>query len=385
MKSNFFQKIVLAVFCFGVVVNIQANKKSNNTSDMFIKQIVAAWMQKNNVPGVAVEFYQQGIPHSYYLGYADKEKKTPVSEKTIFELGSITKLFTSLLLVEEVNASGVKLDDSIAEYAPDLSPNGKFQNITIENLLTHTSGFPLNAPAQVQSRSALQDYLGNWKPAAAIGSEWNYSNINFGLLGYALEVITSQNYNQLYRTRILQPLNMSPIGITVPQAFLSDYAQGYDKIGQPVKPEPTGLFPAAGALKASGHDMLQFLKAAMGLPGTPVSVNEAMRMTQTPYVSTSSMQQGLGWVISPITAENMSALLNPAKPNLGPLPATQLPPMKRQFSSDSLIDKTGATQGFQAYIAVIPKRKLGVVILANRYVGSAEIMKLGREILLNSK
>ena len=177
---------------------------------------------------------------------------------------------------------------------------------------------------------------------------------------------------------------MAPIGINVPKGYQSHYAQGYNKDGKAVPPESMGLYPAADSIKASGRDMLKFLHAALALPGTPSSIITAMHMTQTAFATTDSMAQGLGWVIYPMTQYTVADLLQPpAEMNMGPLPAKVITSHDQQFNSNALIDKTGTTNGFRAYIALIPQQKSGIVILTNRYVDNGEIVKTGREILFS--
>lgn len=145
----------------------------------------------------------------------------------------------------------------------------------------------------------------------------------------------------------------------------------------------TQLFPAAGSMRASGDDMLKFLSAALTLPGTPSEIKNAMRITQTPYYVTANYQQGLAWMIYPLATHRKTLLLNPPLDmDMGPLPAKQLDHKQQHFNKHALIDKTGASDGFRSYIAIIPERKSGIVILANRFVMNGEVIKVGREILL---
>lgn len=361
-----------------------ADPKSVDANTGLINQTVTAFMKKNNVPGMTVEIYLEGQPHSYQFGVADQVKKTPITDETIFEVGSFTKVFTCLLIAQQVGQGKMKLSDPIIEYLPHLLPANKDLNtITLQNLATHTSGLPFKAPDIITSQSGLQQYFVDWKPSSPIGSQWAYSNMGIGLLGYALEANTGRNYNQLLREEILVPLGMDPIGISVAKGLQPYVAQGYDKDGKTASPIDMVLFQAAGAMRASGHDMLMFLNAAIGLPGTPDNILQAMHLTQTPYVATADSLQGLAWEIHPLTSKTLPTLLQPpVEMNMGPISAMQLSANQQQFDGNALIDKTGATDGFRAYMAVIPNRKTGIVILMNRYVSNGEIVKLGRTILL---
>lgn len=309
MKPNLVKKIAIFVG-LSFVLSVQAEQKSIDKNQAIVTKTVTAWMEKNQVPGVAVEVYGNGVPHSYYYGYSNRETKLPINQNTIFEVGSFTKLFTSLLIAEELNSGKIKLSDPIPKFAVDLAlPNNPLNNVTLQNLATHTSGLPFALPKNITQRSELRNFFSNWNPASPIGTQWGYSNINIGLLGYALENVTHRNINQLYRERILQPLGMEPIGIIVAKKYQLNYAQGYNKDGQPIPHTKVSLFPAAGAMKISAQDMLYFLKAAIRLPGTPEEISNAMRLTQTAFVSTANMEQGLGWVIYPFNTKYAANLL----------------------------------------------------------------------------
>lgn len=144
----------------------------------------------------------------------------------------------------------------------------------------------------------------------------------------------------------------------------------------------SGLFASAGAMKASIQDMSYFLGAAVGLPGTPNNIQKAIRFCQTPRVQVGETQQALAWQVN--TLDNKNQLLHaPDNMNLNSMPVKWLPKSQQQFKPNTLIDKTGATYGFRAYIAVIPGQQSGVVILANRYVSNGAIVNTGRKILLN--
>ncbi len=375
-----FVKYLVSFFCLLTTLDIQAGPNSADENTI-VNEMIPAWMDKNSIPGVAVEIYTNGVPHSYNFGFADSHNKTPISDKTIFELGSITKIFTSLLVAEAINAGKMQLNAPISKYVPDLFPAGT--KITVLNLETHTASLPLEAPAEIDSRVKLAGYFSHWTPPYAIGSQWAYSNVGIGLLGFSLETANHQSLDQMYRANILGPLHMQEIGLRIPKALNAFLSEGFMKDGKVMPPRTqTSLFPAAWAMKACGHDMLLFLKAALGLPGTPEKINKAMRMTETPYVSIPGARQGLVWDIETISWENIATLLNPpAEMKLGPIPAQMLNKNEQKFDEKALIEKTGTTNGFRVYIGIIPNRKSGIVILANRNVPNGEIVKTARTIL----
>lgn len=381
------KKLLLSLAATALLIcNHFAYAATNTKTDPkeIVDKTVFELMQKYNIPGVAVELYVNGKPYAYNYGYEQITKATSINDKTIFELGSITKLFTNLLLAMQVSAGKMQLDAPLGNYLLDFqNQDDAIKKVTLENLATYTSSLPFNVPDTITTREDLVKFLAAWKPSTAVGTTWQYSNLSPGLIGEALEMVTHENYDQLFRGRILQPLGMQPIGINVPDDSESHYAQGYNEAGEPVPKADYSLLPASGALKASAHDMHIFLKAALGLSGTPAAIRHAMQVAQTPYVALPNSQQGLGWEIHTHNAQTKDELLNdPEQKNLGPLPAQQLSKDKQIFNGDALIDKTGATYGFRAYIAVIPNKKSGIVILTNKYIPNGVIVNAGRNILL---
>lgn len=346
--------------------------------DQVVNDVMQAYLQKNEVPGAAVIVYVDGKPSAYYFGYADKETKKPVTKDTIFELGSITKVMTTLLLAQEVDFAKIKLKEPINKYIPTLPVS--FDKMSVRSLATHTSGLPFNAPPDVTNRSEWEKFASTWKPEQTSESEYLYSNVGIGMLGQALETVTHQNFNQLYRTKILAPLGMQPIALTVPKKLEEFYAKGYNEQGQVQPPISDGVFPATGAMKASAEDMSKFLSASIGLPQTPESIFYPMRMTQTAYMEAGGTDLGLGWQIHVITSAKLKALRGGNDLGLQPVAVSQVY-ADPKFDGNALIDKTGSTDGFRAYIAVIPNKKTGIVILTNRHVPGNAVVVVGREIL----
>lgn len=374
-----FKFIKTIIFTIGLVLTNHAVADTvNDPVNALVGQIASDYMKKNHIPGMAVELYIDGKPHEYYFGFANETKKIPVSEKTIFEVGSISKVMTSLLLAQEIDIANMGLNDSVTKYITDLPES--FNKITLQDLATHTSGLAFKAPENIKNQTELSDYFAKWSPEYAPGEQWRYSNIGIGMLGYALENSTNKNFEELYRRRVLTPLGMQASGFSISGKLKSFYAQGYDQSGKPVPASAQGLFEAAYGLKMSANDMQRFLSAAIGLPGTPDRIFYPMRMTQVAYVKLADKMQGLGWQIHPLTEDNTDDLLNDSEHLLDAAKISEIYE-RPEFNPKSLIDKTGTTGGFRSYVAVIPSQKSGIAILTNKNDTSDAIVKLGREIL----
>lgn len=347
-----------------------------------VNEVMQHYMGAHDVPGAAVILYIDGKPQAYYFGYANLETKQPITKDTIFELGSITKVMTSLLVAQEVDFAKIKLKDPITKYIPTLPKS--FEGITVRSLATHTGGLPFQTPDAVKNRSDWEKYVQTMSPSEPVDTSYTYSQISIGLLGEAVEAVSHESFDQLYRSKILVPLGMQPIGLTVPAKLKPFYAQGYDAEGKPAAPISNAVFPQAGSMKASAEDMSKFMAAAIGLPSTPESIFYPIRMTETAYVAMNGVEQGLGWTIHDYSGEQAKALLM-GQDNIGlktvPVTAVINEPV---FNGNELIDKTGATDGFRAYIAVIPDRKSGIIILTNRRDLSFDLMRAAREILFKT-
>jgi beta-lactamase class C len=368
---------------FVVSTSIAAPDNSAQSLDTKISNIVKPWMQQRGIPGVVVEVYSNGVPHAYYFGYADMEKTTPVNGDTIFEVGSITKLFTSLLLAQEVLQKNLRLNDVTANYIPEFQTKTQspFKKITLRNLATHTAGLPYDEPSTVKTDREALSYFSRWQTRARIGQSWAYSNVGMGILGYILENKTHRPINVLYQQNILTPLNMTPLGTTIPASYELYRAKGYNRAGDFMPPR-NYLFPAAGAIKASGNDMRKFMRAALLLPGTPPNIANAMKLTQTPFASNGTYRQGLGWVIIPLQRLNDVWVLPKKNNSLGPTPARQLSSLETQYNARAIIEKTGTLDGFRSYIGLIPATQSGVVILTNRYPAMGDTTRIGHQLLL---
>lgn len=349
------------------------------TAQETVNEVMEHYMTAHDIPGAAVILYVDGKPQAYYFGVANRETKQPVTKDTIFELGSITKVMTSLLAAQEVDFAKIKLKEPITKYIPTLPKS--FETVTVRSLATHTSGLPFNPPQDVKTQAELEKYLLTISPTDQTDKSYTYSQIGIGLLGQAVANVSHESFDKLYRTKILLPLGMQPIGLTVPEKLKPFYAQGYNAEGKPAAPIANSLFPQAGDMKASAEDMGKFLSAVIGLPSTPESIFYPIRMTETAYLEMDGVEHGLGWTIHDFRGENAQALLE-GKDNIGlktvPVTAVFADPV---FNGNELIDKTGATDGFRSYIAAIPDKKTGIVILVNRRDLSFDLMRAAREIL----
>jgi CubicO group peptidase (beta-lactamase class C family) len=275
--------------------------------------------------------FAQGDPHT-------------LDGDTIFEIGSVTKVFTSLLLADMVSRNEVSLDDPAAKYLPEnvTMPERSGKSITLLHLSTHSSGLP-PLPGNFKPKDLLNPYadytvddlyqfLSSYTLPRDPGSEFEYSNLGGGLLGHLLAYRAGTDYERLIGARITQPLKMPDTGITLSSSMKQRMATGHNTMLVPAANWDLPTFAGAGALRSSVHDMLTFLEAFLGYQESPLA--PAMKAMLEVRRSAGQMKIGLGWLV---------------------------------YSTDGreIVWHNGATGGFRSFIGFDPKARIGVVVLSN--------------------
>jgi D-alanyl-D-alanine-carboxypeptidase/D-alanyl-D-alanine-endopeptidase len=276
----------------------------------------------------------------------------PLDGDTIFEIGSISKVFTSLLLADMVNRKEVTLDDPAAKHLPEnvKMPVRNGKSITLLDLSTHTSGLP-NLPSNLKPKDPrnpyadysvddLYQFLSGYELSRDPGSEFEYSNLGAGLLGHLLAYRAGTDYESLIRTRITRVLGMPGTGITLSPSMQHRMATGHNAMLASVPNWDLPTLAGAGALRSSANDMLTFLEAFLGYQETPVArAMKAMLEVRRP-VGRTKFEIGLGWSILGDWAWH-----------------------------------DGGTGGFCSFAGYDPKVRTGVVVLSNAFTlsGVADI------------
>jgi beta-lactamase class C len=323
-------------------------------------------MERYAIPGMAVGIVVQGHTYVFDYGVASQATGQPVTSDTLFEIGSVTKTFTATLASYAQVTGKLSLADSASKYLPALHGSA-FDKVSLVNLGTHTpGGLPLQVPDDVANDAQLMAYLRSWKPAYAPGTYRTYSNVSIGLLGAIVAKGMSEDFDELMEGTLFAALGMKNSFIDVPQTQMDNYAQGYTKDGAPIRMTNGVLAPEAYGIRTTAGDMLRFLEANMRMLDLDAKLQRAITATHTGYYRTGDMTQDLIWEqygypvdLDRLLAGNSSKMIYEANP------VVQLePPLQPQ--DDVLLDKTGSTNGFGAYVAFVPGKKLGIVILANK-------------------
>ena len=248
---------------------------------------------------------------------------------TVFEIGSVTKVFTALLLSEMAERGEVALTDPVAKYLPARVKVPRA--ITLEDLATHTSGLPRNPSnltEQHYTPQMLFDFLSTYEPLAKV--EWRYSNLGYGLLGLAL----APDYDRAVRSRVGDPLGMSSTRIELDPELTSRLAIGHDEHLAPAPASDFGALAAAGGLHSSANDLLKFLAAFLGYNKTPLAPAIAAMLDVRKPTTQPGLRNALGWQIS-------------------------LP------DGLEIVWKDGTTAGYSSFLGYAPQKRVGVVVLSN--------------------
>ncbi|MCZ7886720.1 MULTISPECIES: class C beta-lactamase [Agrobacterium] len=345
-------------------------------TDAAIKPI----MEKNGIPGLAVGISVDGESHIFTYGVMSKSSGKPVTAQTLFELGSISKTFTvTLSTYAEMNGQ-LSLSSKVENYLPSMK--GKpFGDVTLMQLGTHTAGgFPLQVPDNVKTEQQLLAYLKAWKPSYKPGTHRTYANPSIGMLGYITAKAMGQSFDDAMKDTLFPALGLKNTFTVVPEAKMADYAQGYKRTGEPARMTPAVLSSEAYGVRSTAADMIRFVNANMGLEKLNGKIQQALINTHTGYFGVGAMTQDMVWeqYAHPAQLETLRELNSGAL--LKTVPVSEIsPPMKPR--QDVFINKTGSTNGFGAYVAFIPKQKLGIVILANKNYPNEERVSAAYEIL----
>ena len=303
-----------------------------------------------------VDLYQHGV--GIVVGVIDAEGRRVFSYgelrrgehqrpdgDTIFEIGSITKVFTTTVLADMVARGEVTLDEPVAKLLPEtVHVPERGGAITLEHLATHSSGLPRLpdnlTPADVSNPYAdytveqLYAFLSGYQLPRDVGATVEYSNLGVGLLGVALARRAGSDYESLVKARITGPLGMKDTTITLTPAQQQRFATGYGVDLQPTSHWDIPTLAGAGALRSTANDMLTFLAANLGLVESPLAAAMAEASRPRRDSGLPDMEMGLAW-------------------------------LTRKGAHSEIVWHNGGTGGFHSFIGFDRHQGRGVVVLAN--------------------
>jgi beta-lactamase class C len=337
-------------------------------------------MEKYGIPGMAVGVSVGGKQYLFDYGVASKKIGDPIAPLTLFEIGSVSKTFLVTLASYAQENGRLSLSDKAGKYLPSLQGTA-FGDVSLVSLGTHTpGGFPLQLPPDVGTTDQLMTYLAAWEPEYKAGTTRTYANPSIGMLGVIVAKSMNRDFVALMENDLFPALGLKSTYISVPKNRMDDYAQGYKTDGDPARMSPALLAAEAYGVRTTSEDLLRFVEANMGLVPLEDRLARAIEATHTGYFTAGEMTQDLIWEQYDYPAGLKTLLDGNSSDMLKPVPVKELTP-PRTPRADVWINKTGSTNGFGAYVAFVPAKRLGVVLLANRNYPNAERVAAAYKIM----
>jgi beta-lactamase class C len=331
-----------------------------------VAESIRPLMVRYGVPGMAVGIVVNGQSYVYNYGVASRATSTPVTNSTLFEIGSISKTFTATLASYAEVSGRLSLSDPASKYLPSLRGTS-FDSVSLLNLGTHTpGGMPLQVPDGITTTDQLMAYFRTWKPTYPPGTYRTYANPSIGMLGMIAATSMNGSFAPLMERLVFSALGMKHTYLDVPDTEIKNYAQGYTDADAPIRMAPGVLAAEAYGVRTTAGDMVRFIRANMRMLDIDKRLQRAIVETHTGYYRVGTMTQDLIWeqydypvALPGLLAGNSAQIMFEANP------AAKLePPVPPR--DDVLLDKTGSTNGFAAYVAFVPAKKIGIVLLANK-------------------
>jgi CubicO group peptidase (beta-lactamase class C family) len=274
-------------------------------SDSVINSLLQPRLTSANV-GIVVGLVEKGKPVKI-VARGSTGTSAALDGNTVFEIGSISKVFTTAILADMVRRGEVKLDDPISKYLPPSVkvPSRGGKQITLVDLATQSSGLPrlpnnmrpanFDNPYADYTVEQLYAFLSGYELPRDIGAQFEYSNLGVGLLGHVLALRAGKSNEDLVIERILKPLGMSDTRITLSESMRTRLAAGHNAIGTAVKNWDLPTLAGAGALRSTVNDMAKFMWASLQSRG-PVSSDLAAAQAPLRPAGSDQMKIGLAWI-----------------------------------------------------------------------------------------
>lgn len=338
-------------------------------------------MQAHDVPGMAVSVTAGGKQYDFHYGVAAKAGRRKVDADTLFEIGSVSKTFTATLAAYAQARGDLSLSDNAAKYLPQLAGSSVGATSLLDLGTYAAGGLPLQFPETVTDNGKMVDYFRGWRPRYAAGTQRQYSNPSIGLFGYLAARSMGQPFEVLMEQTLFPALGLGNTYLTVPKARMKDYAYGYARDGKAVRVTPGVLDAEAYGVKSTSSDMMRFVMANIDSSGLDQTLRRALATTRTGYFKVGDMVQGLAWEMYPWPAQRDSVLAGSSPQVVFEAnPVMRLEPPQAARSA-MLVNKTGSTNGFGAYVAYVPSQRIGIVMLANKNYPVAERVKAAFRVL----
>jgi len=308
-------------------------------------------IEEGLIPSIAIAIIDSSGVQYFNFGKTAK-KGQEVNENTIYEIGSITKVFTGILLAQQVLEGRLNLEDGINSFLPENInvPVMGDTEITFGNLTDHTSGLPRlpnnfspsnpGNPYADYTVDQMYEFISNYQPVRTAGAEFEYSNLAQGLLGHLLAMNNNSTYEELMIQTIADPLNMNDTRVEFTQRMNENLALGHSR-GRIVENWDIPTLAGAGAIRSSTSDMAKFVAANLGYMNT--SLYKAMELShQIRHDKAGGMSIAMAWHIN-------------------------------KGDKGDIICHGGGTGGYRTFIGFVKETGKGVVLLTNSSEGADDI------------
>jgi CubicO group peptidase (beta-lactamase class C family) len=357
--TNMFHRTI-ALIIIGLLCASPATSQETNIKPE-LKTYIEQRVNNGVNPSIAMATLKGASAEFFNYGNTEMDDGKAVSKSTVYEIGSISKVFTCILLAEEVLKGRMSLDDPISKYLPtDVkvpSKNGK--EITLKHLATHTSALPrmptnfnpadMENPFSDYTTKDLYEFLSTYFLPRDVGVQYEYSNIGTGLLGHILERHTRKTYEELVVERIAMPLQMMDTKVEFSENMRKNLALGYNEELKDTKNWDIPVLAGAGALRSTTSDMVKFLRANMS--DDTSDLHKAMKLTHEVHFESEddNLKIGLGW---------------------------------HYANDNTIIWHNGGTGGYRAFAGFVPETQEAVVVLTNSAysIDGIGLVQLGQDL-----
>ncbi|WP_310554433.1 serine hydrolase [Flavobacterium sp.] len=354
------KKLLLITFLFTITSTLFAQIPIDS-----IKKIIQKEVSNKRSKSMILGIVDANGTQTFSFGIKSDLNPQKPDGNTIYEIGSIGKIFTALSMAEMSLKNELNYNDPISKFLPKTvkTPTRNGKEISLLNLSTNRSGLPrmqfnldpknLDNPWADYTTTQLYEYISSVELNKDINSKWQYSNIGFGLLGHILSLTAQKDYETLVKQKICEPLNMKNTVVSFSPKQYPNVATGHSEYGKPVSGWSWGknqTLAGSGALRSTVNDLLKFAAANLGLFKTNLSpaielthINQGKKDGNDGFVT-------MGWTI--MSEDNLQILW-----------------------------KDGGTFGCRSFIGIDKKNKFGIVILSN---SDNPVTDIGLHILDNS-
>ncbi len=355
MKLFFKTKAIALSLLFTFLFNCAAQEVNDITSN--VERSIINRIEQGKYVSIFVAVVDSIGIRYYSYGSISPASRLKPDENSVYDIGSISKVYTTIILAEMDRTGELSLSDRIEKYLPEniKVPTRKGQSITLAHLATHTSGLP-NFPPNFSpndksnpwadySKENLMEFISSYKLTRDIGSEYEYSNIGFALLARILEINSGKNYCYLLQEYLADPLGLVDTQLVLTPSMKKRLLPAHN--GHKEVPIWTRQLSGHGGIKTTPKELIKFISANMGLLKTPL--NPAMNFShqQLQIKGTEILKPSLGWEV-------------------------------RSTEDATIIYHDGSTSGYKSFTGFNTDRSKGVVVLTN---SKGSIVDLGRHLV----